>query len=219
MSSVNFDVETPEPARAAETGRFEFRCWPGETGALLPYLYRNWSLADCERRADIYLLSAQSLMHLVKLRDGTRLEIKTLAGTMDPLQYWCVEYAEEFPLPRKDLDTIAVKLGVPGPVPPTGCLTPGHLIAALNENGAAMLPVTVGKIRALFLRGSRQTEITHVRFRETHFVSVAFENRDPDILLDAIDELGLGGFVNEHYGEFLLNRVARRRLGGARSKL
>ena len=191
-------------------GRYEFRVWPNDLPQAAALLQKSWSLVGGERRSDIYLLTECSPVRLVKLRAGNRLEAKTQVHDLGPLQYWTHHSYPMFPLSRPDLRALAEELGVTRLKDDAG-LSPGHLVARLGDSAPAILPMTVGKSRLLFRKGSSRAEICRVTVAGWSRLTLAIEDPDPDSALATLDALRLGHMPNRSYGDVL----CRRRLAAA----
>ena len=192
------------------TGRYEFRVWPHDLPQAAARLQKSWPLAGAERRSDIYLLTECSPVRLVKLRAGNRLEAKTRVHDLGPLQYWTHHPYPMFPLSRPDLRVLAEELGVTR-LPPDAGLSPGHLVAWLGDSAPAILPMTVGKSRLLFRKGSSRAEICRVTVAGWSRLTLAIEDPDPDSVLATLDALRLGHLPNRSYGDVLCRqRIAAR---------
>lgn len=196
----------PRSEEMAE-GRYEFRVWPRGPASTIALLHSRWPLAGAETRADIYLSTTQSPWTLVKLRAGTRLEIKRRGTDLGVLQYWTCPVSAEFPLSRRLLRALAGALGLPGGLPPEAALTPAHLLAALALAAPRVTPVTVRKARLTFCRGTCRAEICRAavfgRMRKT----VAIEDADPRFARAGIAVLGIDGLPNLSYGDLLRPRL------------
>jgi hypothetical protein len=187
-------------------GRYEFRCWPAELPPAASLLQRDWFLTNAEIRSDIYLLSPYSGLHLAKLRDGKRLEIKSLRATPHPLQYWELTLSDEFPLSRNSLGALGTELGLT-PTPDIGAgRSPAHLMAHLAETHAAIRIETVDKSTITFQRGSTRAGITFVTRDQFRALSISVEDEDPQLAIEAVSELGLAGYPNQSFGEMLSPR-------------
>jgi len=200
--------------QASATGRYEFRVWPHDMPQAAALLQQSWSLVGAERRKDLYLLTENSPLRLVKLRSGNRLEVKSRGLDHGPLQHWTHHAYPLFPLSRTALQALAESLGLTG-LPPDAGRSPGHLVARLGDMAPAILPMTVSKSRLLFREGSSRAEICRVTVAGWSRLTLAIEDPDPDSALARLDVLRLGHMPNRSYGDVL----SRRRLAAARAPL
>lgn len=188
-------------------GRYEFRVWPRGPAPAIALLQSRWPLAGAETRADIYLSTTQSPWTLVKLRAGTRLEIKRRGANQGVLQYWTCPVSAEFPLSRRLLRLLAGALDLPGGLSSEAALTPAHLLAALALAAPRITPVTVRKARLTFRSGTCRAEICRAaafgRMRQT----LAIEDPDRRSARAAIAALGIDGLPNLSYGDLLRPRL------------
>ncbi|HKL46768.1 MAG TPA: hypothetical protein VJ906_11075 [Roseovarius sp.] len=200
--------------QASATGRYEFRVWPHDMPQAAALLQQSWSLVGAERRKDLYLLTENSPLRLVKLRSGNRLEVKSRRLDHGPLQHWTHHAYPLFPLSRTALQALAESLDLTG-LPPDAGRSPGHLVARLGDMAPAILPMTVSKSRLLFREGSSRAEICRVTVAGWSRLTLAIEDPDPDSALARLDVLRLGHMPNRSYGDVL----SRRRLAAARAPL
>jgi len=194
-----------QTAQASATGRYEFRVWPRDLPEAAALLQTSWTFSGAERRSDIYLLTERSRESLVKLRAGNRLEAKRRVGDLGPLQHWTHHPYPMFPLSRRDLGALAEELGVTRLKDDAG-LSAGHLVARLGEAAPAILPMTVGKSRLLFRKGSSRAEICRVAIAGWSRLTLAIEDPDPFGARATLDALRLGHLPNRSYGDVLCRR-------------
>lgn len=219
MVATSFVILSDEVAARTEpgltrqktaTGRYEFRVWPHDLPQAAVLLQKSWPLLGAERRSDIYLLTEFSQLSLVKLRAGNRLEAKKRAHDLGPLQYWTHHSYPIFPLSRPDLRALEKELGVRRLKDDAG-LSPCHLVAQLGDSAPAILPMTVGKSRLLFRKGSSRVEICRVTVAGWSRLTLAIEDPDPDSARATLDALRLGNLPNRSYGDVLgRRRIAAR---------
>lgn len=187
----------------ARDGRFEFRSWPRGPTQAAARLQSQWVLESSERRADIYLVTPFSPEILVKLRDGSRFEIKRRGPDRGLLQYWTSPVSEKFPLTQSTLSLAARALPLCGSLNPGAGLSPAHLLAELVARTTRVIPVTVQKLRLIFLNGSCRAEICRASIFGRSCVTLALEDPDPASALSAVNALGLTDQPNLSYGDLL----------------
>jgi hypothetical protein len=206
MTSFAFVIREATLQSPSKQGRYEYRIWPRRTPPIVPALQRDWALDGAETRGDIYLLSSNSAIALVKLRDGRRLEIKRRGQDCGNLQHWWVVLSEDFPLPPSALRQLAIALLIPDPLPQTACLSPAHLLAALQKFDDNFETLTVRKSRLSFRQVSCRAEITRVVWANRTGLTIALEDPDPSHAERAIQALELGHWPNRSYGDVLCAR-------------
>ncbi|WP_296643393.1 hypothetical protein [Roseinatronobacter sp.] len=186
-------------------GRYEYRVWPQDAPPAVALLQQFWPLVGAERRTDLYFLTDQSPVKLVKLRAGNRLEVKRRDHDLGPLQHWTHQAYPEFPLSRPALRALAGALGLTRLLPEAG-QSAGHLVASLGNAVPAILPMTVNKSRLRFRVGSSRAEICRVTIAGWSRLTLAVEESDPDSALATLDALHLGHLPNRSYGDVLCRR-------------
>lgn len=196
-------VRTVPVSTQDSDGRFEFRSWPEGPTPAAARLQGLWVLESSERRADIYLVTAFSPEILVKLRDGSRFEIKQRAPDRGILQHWTCPVSELFPLTRPTLAVAARALQLPGRLNPRAGLSAAHLLAELAAYPSSVTPVTVEKARLTFLSGSSRAEICRATILGRRRVTLALDDPDPASALSAVKALGLADQPNLSYGDML----------------
>ncbi len=183
--------------------RYEYRIWPTTLPRANAHLQNGWTLERCEARSDIYLLSSFSTRQIIKLRDGERLELKSLIGMCGALQLWEVPLATGFPLGLEDLRRVDECLNPAQILNPAARLSPSHLIADLTQPRADVAILNVRKSRALFTRDGCRAEITQVRVAGKPLMTFAIEDPDPDHARRIVRELELEDLPNRDYGDVL----------------
>lgn len=207
MTSFAFAILSIRPNTSPADGRYEYRVWPNRPISAVSALHRDWVLESAEKRADIYLLGPQMTSSLVKLRNGTRLEIKQRGPDHLGLQYWSVALSQDFPLSSSALRRLEAALMLMQALPIDAGLSPAHLLASLSRCADTIAPQIVRKSRLLFRQGSCRAEIARVGFGNRSRMSVALEDSDPASAGLAVDTLGLGHMPNQSYGDFLRVRL------------
>lgn len=185
----------------SDDGRFEYRIWPRQSHPAATRLSSHWRQVGAERRADIYMLHRDSERVLIKLRGGTRIEIKQLRFRVGTVEHWTMPLSADFPLTASARSMIAEALVLRRRLPETSGLTAAHLLASL---GASIVPLPVRKSRLLFRAASCRAEICRVAVDDWTGHTIALEAPDIPTIAVAIDELELGSLPNRSYGEVLL---------------
>ncbi|WP_324753230.1 hypothetical protein [Roseovarius sp. Pro17] len=204
MTSFAFVLRKESLGMPSAGGRYEYRVWPRRALPAISDLHRDWTLEFAEKRADIYLLGAHAMPELVKLRNGTRLEIKRRGRDHMGLQYWQVALSQDFLLVPSALDQLAATFALSEALPSSAGLSPAHLVANLLRPPNRVKARIVQKSRLLFRRGTCVAEITHVRLDQRSWMTVAVEDPDPSSAAQAVDDLGLRYLPNQSYADFLL---------------
>lgn len=207
MTSFAFAILSTKPDTPPADGRYEYRVWPRRPVSAVSVLHREWVLQSAEKRADIYLLGPQMTTSLVKLRNGTRLEIKQRGPDHMGLQHWSMALSQAYPLSSSALRRFEAALMLSQFLPIDAGLSPAHLLASLSQYAATIEPQIVRKSRLLFRQGSCRAEIARVGLGNRSRMSVALEDPDPMSAGHAVDTLGLGHMPNQSYGDFLHARL------------
>ena len=203
MTLFTLGMRMIEPDISPTNGRYEYRVWPRHSLSATSDLHRDWVLALAERRADIYLLGAHGMVDLVKLRDGTQLEIKRRGGDQLGLQFWQLALSQDFPLSVFALNRLAAAFGLPRALPQSAGLSAAHLVAALLWPINKVEARIVEKFRLLFGRGTSTAEITRVKLDNRSWMTVAVEDPDPVTAARMVASLDLAYLPNQSYGDFL----------------
>ena len=191
-------LETVRP-----NGRLEYRVWPGAAHPATARLHARWPQTGAERRDDIYLLHADSDRALIKLRAGTRIEIKRRHRDAGRVQHWSMPLSTGFPLGPGTREALARALSLAA-LPPVAGESPAHLLAALAGMRAPVLPKTVRKARLLFGDETCRAEICRVAVDGWRGTTVALEATDPQAMTRATTSLRLNGLPNRSYGAALM---------------
>lgn len=207
MTSRTFAILSTGPDSPSADGRYEYRVWPRRPVSAMSALHRDWVLESAEKRTDIYLLGPHMTKSLVKLRNGTRLEIKQRGPDYLGLHYWSVALSQDFPLSTAALNQLEAALMLSQSLPADSGLSPAHLLARLSDYTDTIEPQIVRKSRLLFRQGFCRAEITRVRLGSRSRTSVTIEGPDPEAAGQAVDTLELGQMSNQSYGDFLRRRL------------
>ena len=210
MTATRFVLLAQRSARQEPESRLEYRIWPRRWHPAVSVLQSAWLLVGAERRADIYLVTALSDRVLVKLRGGSRLEIKRRREGVDALQRWRMELSTGFPLSAPEGEMLGDALGLAADLSPEAGLSAAHLMAELDSRSGHVLPRTVGKSRLLFeaggvvRTGGCRAEICRVSLGRRTALTVALEGTEPGSMTAATRGLSLDSLPNRSYGEALL---------------
>jgi len=207
MSSPAFAILSAASDASPADGRYEYRVWPHRPVPAVSALHRDWVLESAEKRADIYLLGPNMTKSLVKLRNGTRLEIKQRGPDHRGLQYWLVALSQDFPLSSSALRSLEAALMLIQSLPIEAGLSPAHLLAFLSQNAETIKPQIIRKSRLLFRQGSCRAEIARVGLGNLSWMSLALEDADPGAAGLVVNTLALGHMSNQSYGDFLRVRL------------
>ena len=200
---ARFLIVAPSGPSTAGQGRYEYRCWPGADTSVLGAVQDGWPLETCEIRTDVHLVGAAGAGSNVKLRGGTRLEVKVMEGRCGPLEYWRMPLSVPFPLDRQALRVLRARLGGLGPIDDDARTSPAALISAIAGAGRPVRAVSLRKARLLFRRGSCRVEITSARIDGHRRLTVGLEDPDPRSAMTAAHDLGLGRYPNRDYASVL----------------
>lgn len=183
----------------AETTRFEFRCWPDLTTALRHDVEARYDLAPAAWRTDIYFPAAHRDDLLIKLRSGSRFDIKACIGWQTPLEIWQMQVASDFPLTADEQAMLAgIFAGLSGASDPLA--DPADALRRLSAVSSAR---TVKKARRLSDSGGLRAELTEATCAGISHWTLAFECASDSQLMDEMAALSLGHFDNLSYGAAL----------------
>ena len=181
------------------TTRFEFRCWPELTSALRRDIETRYNLAPANRRTDIYFPAAHRDDLLIKLRSGSRFDIKACIGWQAPLEIWQVQMASDFPLTPDEQAMLAVIF------PDMDCADEplANPADALRRLGAVAPVRAVEKVRRLSDAGGLRAELTEATCAGIAQWTLAFESASDTQVMDELAALSLGLSRNLSYGAAL----------------
>ncbi len=136
---------------------------------------------------------------IVKLR-AALLDIKTLRAT-DPngLEQWFPVLKAEFPLSADDVAAAASALRQPTPDAPDGAATLEDLLTILGAPDSGVKAVAVKKRRVRYTIGGCTAERSDVEADGHQIRTIAIEDPDPDKVITAVRDIGLGAYVNRSY--------------------
>ncbi len=208
MNDTAFILFRPPRQTRRVDGRFEYRVWPRPSHPAVSMLQGLFPLTNAERRVDIYLMGEASDAVLVKLRDGSRLEIKRRGKDVGSVQFWEMPVSTRFPLTVAERVQLAAALGLQERLSAEAGLSPAHLLTALAALRRRVDPRMVRKSRLVFDVGGCRAEICRVATGDRAGLSVALEATDIPSIASAMDTLRIGGLPNRSFGEALCRLFA-----------
>ena len=136
---------------------------------------------------------------IVKLRAGL-LDIKTLRETNPAgLEQWFPVLKAEFPLSADDVAAACSALRQPPPDPPVDGASLEDLLAILVTPTSGVTAVPVKKRRVRYTIGGCVAERSEVEADGKKTRTIAIEDPDPEKVVAAVREIGLGGYLNRSY--------------------
>ncbi|MFN3818264.1 hypothetical protein [Blastomonas sp.] len=190
----------------SNTARFEFRCWPVATSRAPP-LQDLLGPAAPERRTDLYVVLPRRTDLLCKLRDGERLQIKTLAARDGRLECWTMPLDSAFPLDQATRQLCSELLGAPPDQ--IAAASSAAFVQRMQQAGVAIMPMR--KTRRQAMVDGVKLESTLARAQGRLRWTVALEGRDAPALATCIGMLGLSGLPNESYAVWLADLLRQSR--------
>jgi exopolyphosphatase/guanosine-5'-triphosphate,3'-diphosphate pyrophosphatase len=137
---------------------------------------------------------------IVKVRDGL-LDIKTLQAVHSDggLEQWIPVLKAEFPLTGEVLAAACAALRRPPPDGPIAVANVEELTAALATADSGVLAVPITKRRYRYTIGGCIAERSEVEVGGRKRRTIAIEDPDPDKVIAAVRDLGLGAYLNTNY--------------------
>ena len=146
---------------------------------------------------EIYLLSAGG--GNVKVR-AALMDIKALKQiNADGLEQWIPVMKAEFPLAADDATKVFEALRLPAPALLRASYTFDQFIEEFAKPGGAIRTVKVHKRRTRYTVGGCMAELSEVVANGKPTRTIAVESTDAQAVIDAVRELGLGGYTNTAY--------------------
>ena len=146
---------------------------------------------------EIYLLSRAAAN--VKIRDAL-MDIKILREvSAEGLEQWTPVMKAGFPLPAAEAGKVFEALGLPIPTPAPASYTQDEFVGQFAEPGGAVSVVTVHKRRTRYTVGGCMAELSDVVANGRPTRTIAVESEDAAGVIQAVRELGLGGYTNISY--------------------
>ena len=136
---------------------------------------------------------------IVKLRAGL-MDIKSLrAVDAAGLEQWIPVMKAEFPLSREAVQATFTALRRPAPQDPKEETSLEDLLASLVTPDSGVMPVPVHKRRVRYTIGGCTAERSQVDVEGRRINTIAIEDPDPDKVIAAVREIGLGAYLNRNY--------------------
>jgi exopolyphosphatase/guanosine-5'-triphosphate,3'-diphosphate pyrophosphatase len=146
---------------------------------------------------EIYLLSGAG--DNVKIRDAL-MDIKVLREvSADDLEQWTPVMKAGFPLPAAEATRVFEALGLPIPTPLRASYTQDEFIGQFAVPGGAIRAVKVHKRRTRYTVGGCMAELSDVVANGKPTRTIAVESENAAGVLQAVQDLGLGGYTNTSY--------------------
>ena len=146
---------------------------------------------------EIYLLSRAAAN--VKIRDAL-MDIKILREVNDDgLEQWTPVMKAGFPLPAAEAGKVFEALGLPLPTPAPASYVQDEFVGQFAEPGGAIRVVKVHKRRTRYTVGGCMAELSDVVANGRPTRTIAVESEDAAGVIQAVRELGLGGYTNTSY--------------------
>lgn len=190
----------------SSSARFEFRCWPVATSRAPP-LQEFLGPAAPERRTDLYVVPPRRTDLLCKLRDGERLQIKTLRAREGRLECWEMPLDSAFPLDETTRHVCCELLDIPSQR--IAAASTAAFVGQLKQ--AAVPMIAIHKTRRQSTLDGVKLESTLARAQGQLRWTVALEGSDPSDLTTCIANLCLSGLPNESYAVWLADLVRQSR--------
>ncbi len=173
--------------------RWEWRTFGASFGAAESRL-TSLSTQSTQDSDDLYLLSRRSDAS-VKSRDGL-MDVKHLERVdADGLEQWKPVLKATFPLDAGELRVVLEELGV-DIAPPVGVASLDGFVEALAASSPDLTAVMVHKRRDHYMVGGCMAELSTVSTAVGSTRTIALESEDPELVVAAVDELGLGSRRN-----------------------
>jgi exopolyphosphatase / guanosine-5'-triphosphate,3'-diphosphate pyrophosphatase len=146
---------------------------------------------------ELYLLAPASAN--VKIRDAL-MDIKLLREVnAEGLEQWTPVMKAAFPLPAADAATVLEALGLPIPALLPASYAQDDFLAQFAAPGSAVRAVQVHKRRTRYTVGGCMAELSEVVANGKPTRTLAVEAEDAAAVIQAVRELGLGGYTNTSY--------------------
>jgi exopolyphosphatase/guanosine-5'-triphosphate,3'-diphosphate pyrophosphatase len=146
---------------------------------------------------ELYILAPGS--DIVKIRGGL-LDIKTLREVgPGGLEQWFPILKAEFPLSADDVAAACAALRRPAPEPPVEAASVEDLLAIVVTPDSDVISIPVHKRRVRYTIGGCTAERSEAEAAGKRTMTIAIEDPDPDKVLAAVRDIGLGGYLNRSY--------------------
>ena len=178
------------------TPRWEWRSFGRRFGAAEARLAQLPAIG-AQDSDEIYLLSPAGAN--VKIRDAL-MDIKLLREVdADGLEQWTPVMKAGFPLRAAEAAKVIEALGLPVPAALRASYTLDEFLAQFAAPGSTVRAVTVHKRRTRYTVGGCMAELSEVVANGKPTRTIAVESEDAAAVLQAVRELGLGGYSNTSY--------------------
>ena len=176
--------------------RWEWRSFGRRFGAAEAHL-AQLTPSGVQESDETYLLAPAG--GNVKIRDAL-MDIKVLREVnADGLEQWTPVMKAGFPIPAAEAVRVLEALALPVPKPMRASYTQDEFIAQFAAPGAAVRVVTVHKRRVRYTVGGCMAELSDVVVNGKPTRTLAVESEDAAGVMQAVRELGLGGYSNTSY--------------------
>jgi len=178
------------------TPRWEWRSFGRRFGAAEARLAQLQAKGS-QDSDEIYLLSPAGAN--VKIRDAL-MDIKLLRElSAEGLEQWTPVMKAGFPLPAAEAAKVLEALGLPVPTALRASYTLEEFLAQFAAPGSAVRAVSVHKRRTRYTVGGCMAELSEVVANGKPTRTIAVESEDAAAVLQAVRDLGLGGYTNTSY--------------------
>jgi len=178
------------------TPRWEWRSFGRRFGAAEARL-AQLQAKSTQDSDEIYLLAPAGAN--VKIRDAL-MDIKLLREVnADGLEQWTPVMKAGFPLPAAEAAKVLEALGLPIPPALRASYTLDEFLAQFAAPGSAVRAVAVHKRRTRYTVGGCMAELSDVVANGKPTRTIAVESEDAVAVIEAVRELGLGGYTNTSY--------------------
>jgi exopolyphosphatase / guanosine-5'-triphosphate,3'-diphosphate pyrophosphatase len=134
-----------------------------------------------------------------KIRDGL-MDIKLLRETQSDLERWEPVMKTAFPIAVDDARQVFATLEMPAPALDRDRYTADEFVEDVAERDGPLRRVDVHKRRVRYTVNGCTSEVTDLVANGQPIRTIAIESTDQAAVLEAIREMGLGGYLNMNYG-------------------
>jgi hypothetical protein len=176
--------------------RYEYRAWGEDFPGLPRPDQEPWG-------EETYLVPFGLLSRSIKIRGGA-LEIKELLADHDGVQLWAPAARLKFPIPALTLERELMSILQAGQPLRRDAYGPEELIEELTGGGRhTVTAVPLRKRRHVFDAHGCRAETAEIEVAGRRLMTAAVEHEDPERLLRAVAEQGLGKLANISYPQVL----------------
>ena len=176
--------------------RWEWRTFGDDFGAA-ESVFAAETAERVQESDELYLVSRAD-GDTVKIRDGL-MDLKQLQRVEHGLEQWLPVMKAEFPLHRDDVSAVLTALRLAAPPAERDGWTLAELRDEVARLDPSALAVEVHKRRVRYTIGGCTSELTEVSANGRATRTIAVESEDPERVLAAVRELGLGDRPNVNY--------------------